>query len=61
MARLKQTAFRIEPDVLQALDEIKRRDGLPVSEQVRRALQAWVESKGITKAERKRVAPRKRP
>ena len=61
MPRLKQTAFRIEPDVLEALQEIKRRDGLPVSEQVRRALLKWVVSKGILKTERKRAVTRKRP
>ena len=58
---LKQTAFRIESDLLEALQEIKRRDGVPVSEQVRRALHAWVESKGVIKAERKRAVTRKRP
>lgn len=61
VARLKQTAFRVEPDVLEALQKIKQRDGLPVSEQVRRALLAWVEAKGVLKAERKRAATRKRP
>jgi hypothetical protein len=61
MMPLRQTAFRIEADLLEALQEIKRRDGVPVSEQVRRALQAWVESKGVTKTERKRALTRKRP
>ena len=61
MTPLKQTAFRIDADLLTSLREIKRRDGVPVSEQVRRALQAWVASRGVAKAERKRVAPRKRP
>lgn len=61
MTPLRQTAFRIESDLLDALQEIKRRDGVPVSEQVRRALQAWVESKGVRRAERKRAVTRKRP
>jgi hypothetical protein len=61
MTHLRQTAFRLEADLLEALQEIKRRDGVPVSEQVRRALQAWVESKGVMKAERKRAPTRKRP
>lgn len=43
-----QTAFRIEPEILEALQEIKERDGVPVSEQVRRALRAWVEAKTAT-------------
>jgi hypothetical protein len=60
MTALKQTAFRIDAELLDALQAIKRRDGVPVSEQVRRALQAWVESKGV-RAERKRAVTRKRP
>jgi hypothetical protein len=60
MARLKQTAFRIEPDLLRALEEIKIRDGVPISEQVRRALRAWIESKGVSPTARKPPAGRKR-
>jgi hypothetical protein len=59
---LKPTNFRIEEEILAALAFIKERDGVPVSEQVRRALSAWIESKGVTlKSERKRADPRKRP
>jgi hypothetical protein len=59
----KQTAFRIEPEILSGLQTVKERDGVPVSEQVRRALRAWLGEKGVgvTKAERKRAATRKRP
>lgn len=62
MSPLRPTNFRLDEDVMAALREIKERDGVPVSEQVRRALLAWVESKGVkvTKAERKRPASRKR-
>jgi hypothetical protein len=57
----KQTAFRLEPDILEGLQAIKVRDGVPISEQVRRALRDWIESKGVNvKAERKRAATRKR-
>jgi hypothetical protein len=55
----KQTAFRIDPEILRGLREIKERDGVPVSEQVRRALSAWLESKGVS-SERKRPASRRR-
>jgi hypothetical protein len=57
----RQTAFRLDEDLLAALQAIKVRDGIPLSEQVRRALQAWVEQKGVVKSERKRAATRKRP
>jgi hypothetical protein len=43
----KQTAFRLEPAILDGLREVKERDGIPTSEQVRRALAAWLESKGV--------------
>jgi len=58
----KQTAFRIDPDILAGLQEVKERVGIPISEQVRRALRTWLESMGdkSLKTERKRVAPRKR-
>jgi hypothetical protein len=43
----KQTAFRIDPEIMAALQEVKERDGIPLSEQVRRALTAWLEQKGV--------------
>lgn len=60
-SRKKQTAFRIDPEILEGLQDLKARDGIPLSEQMRRALRRWLESKGIGKAERKRVTARKRP
>jgi hypothetical protein len=57
----KQTAFRIDPDILRGLQVVKERDGVPLSEQVRRALRAWLEKRGVgLKAERQRGATRKR-
>jgi hypothetical protein len=56
----KQTAFRIDPEILDGLQAVKERDGIPVSEQVRRALRTWLEEKGVQKTERKRAATRKR-
>ncbi len=56
----KQSNFRIDSDVIEALNRIKERDGVPVSEQVRRALRAWLETQGELKPERKRVTARKR-
>jgi len=59
---LRPTNLRLEQEILKALQAIKERDGVSVTEQVRRALRTWIESKGIaTKSERKRAATRKRP
>jgi hypothetical protein len=58
---LKSTTFRLETEIMAALAEIRDRDGVAVSEQVRRALKQWIDSKGVAvKAERKRAATRKR-
>lgn len=56
------STFRIDDELLEALRTVKQRDGIPISEQVRRALLAWVESKGVQmKSDRKRATTRKRP
>jgi hypothetical protein len=50
--------FRIDPEQLAALQAIKQRDGIPLSEQVRRAIQRWIEGRGI-KADRRRAQTRR--
>jgi Ribbon-helix-helix domain len=58
---LKPATFRIDRRLLDALEEVKRRDGVPISEQVRRALEAWLEGKGVLeKSDRSRAQTRKR-
>jgi len=39
--------FVVSPEMKDALRAIKERDGISESEQARRALAAWIESKGI--------------
>ena len=41
-------AFWISPDQKAALRAIKDRDGIPVSEQIRRAIDQWLEEKGLS-------------
>jgi len=56
----KLAAFRLDTDILDGLQAVKVRDGVPVSEQVRRALLAWLEARGVTlKPERQRRGSRK--
>ena len=52
--------FLIDPDLDAGLKAVKARDGINESEQIRRAIRTWLESKGVMKAERKRAANRKR-
>jgi hypothetical protein len=56
----KQTAFRIDSEILDGLRRVKERDGIPLAEQVRRALQVWLKGKGVTTTARKRASSRKR-
>jgi hypothetical protein len=56
---LKAATFRLERDILTALQAIKARDGIPVSEQVRRALLVWIDSKAI-EAPKRRVSARRK-
>lgn len=46
MTPLRPANFRVDEGILDALRRIRERDGVPVSEQLRRALLAWIESKG---------------
>lgn len=55
----KTFTFRVDDDVLDGLQLVWERDGILVSEQIRRALRLWLELKGVEKAERKRPANRK--
>jgi hypothetical protein len=49
-------SFYLDPDLSSGLKAIKDRDGISESEQVRRAVRLWLESKGLTV---KRPAARK--
>ncbi|HXU05278.1 MAG TPA: hypothetical protein VN903_30170 [Polyangia bacterium] len=55
------TTFRLDEELLEAMQALYERDGILPAEQARRALQSWLESKGIkVKTERKRAVTRKR-
>jgi hypothetical protein len=57
----KIATFRLDDDLFEGLKAVQMRDGIPPSEQARRAIRAWLEAKKVVKADRKLVAPRKRP
>jgi hypothetical protein len=48
----KVATFRVDNDLLEAMRRLQERDGMPQSEQIRRALRPWLEAKGVLKAER---------
>jgi hypothetical protein len=63
MSPKKYYSFMIDPEMVDALKLVKKRDGVSESEQIRRGIEMWLKSKGLTlkkKAERKRAGTRKR-
>lgn len=54
---------RVEVSLVEALRAVKARDGIPISEQIRRALRQWLEQRGVAleEAGRRRAATRRRP
>ncbi len=47
MSPKELTAFRIEPEIMDGLRQVKDRDGVPFSVQIDRALRAWLKKKGV--------------
>ena len=63
MSPKKAYTFRIDPNLDAGLKALKRRDGIPEGETIRRALAQYLEARGIpveTKAARPRVSARRR-
>jgi len=57
----KPYTFYIDPHLMRGLDDVKKRDGIPVSEQIRRAIAMWLETKaGTTQGPSIRARQRKR-
>jgi hypothetical protein len=46
-------SLRMDPEHARLLKAIKARDGIPESEQIRRALMIWFEQKGVVKKRKK--------
>ena len=57
---LKTFTFALPDELKAGLQAVKERDGVSEAEQIRRAIAMWLESKGVMKADRKRVGARKR-
>ena len=62
MSPKELTAFRMAPEVMEALRGVRTKEGIPVAVQIDLAVRKWLKAKGVTvKAERKRAVTRKRP
>jgi hypothetical protein len=53
-------AIRVSETMLADLQSIQTLDGIPISEQVRRGIRLWLQTKE-SKTDRKRATTRKRP
>jgi len=49
--------FRLDEELRVGLETVWDRDGVPISEQIRRAVQDWLEKKGV----KTKAAPRRTP
>jgi hypothetical protein len=59
MTPRRKYSFWIDDEQAEGLKAIKDRDGVLESEQIRRAINDWLQKKGVMKAERKRAVTRK--
>lgn len=56
------STFTLDLDLIEGLEVLRERDGVSASETVRRAVRAWLETKGVLKrADRRRAETRRRP
>jgi hypothetical protein len=60
MTPRRKYSFWIDDEQAEGLKIVKERDGVLESEQIRRAINGWLQKKGVKKAERKRSVIRKR-
>ncbi len=60
VAPKKPYNVKLDVELLHALRAVKARDGISESEQIRRGIRLWLDSKDVTKADRKRASTRKR-
>ena len=50
-------SFYLDPELAAGLKEIKQQRGVPESEQVRRAIRAWLEAEGVKVTRSPRARP----
>jgi hypothetical protein len=53
-ATRKPYTFYIDAELIEGLERVKERDGVSVSEQIRRAIADWLKTKGERSTPRKR-------
>jgi hypothetical protein len=62
MSPKEPTALRIDVALMDAMRDLKEREGIPVTTQIEMAVRDWLKARGVVvKADRKRAVTRKRP
>jgi hypothetical protein len=46
-SKLRMTSLRLDVNLLDGLRQVKERDGVAITEQIRRASREWLKQKGI--------------
>jgi hypothetical protein len=52
MSKQKQCNWRADEELLASLEYVKERDGISITEQLRRATRLWLEQKGVEVTQR---------
>lgn len=61
MSPKETTALRLDADLLEAMRQVRDKDGIPVTTQIEMAVREWlVKRRALPKAARKRAVTRKR-
>lgn len=61
MSPKETTALRLDTDLLEAMRNVRDKDGIPVTTQIEMAVREWLVKRGaLGKAARKRAVTRKR-
>ena len=50
------TGIRLDDDLIEGLEALKERDGVPMAESIRRAIRLYLSERGVMKTDRPRVA-----
>ena len=60
MTPRRMATFRVDDELLEGMRMVYERDGVQPSEQVRRAIRMWLESKGVKVAAPRRARTRRK-
>lgn len=57
---LRPATYRLDEELLDAMAFVAERDGIPITEQVRRGIRLWLKTKGVEPKGKPKARPSKR-